>query len=200
MNRFNICSAISKSAITPSFIGRTAMMLPGVRPNILFASVPTASTRSVFFSTATTEGSLSTIPFPCTYTRVEAVPRSMARSFENHPKISLPKPTIVLPSPHTPTAHSLGRCQTTHIQHLGTGHLVTKAPPLFISENQYRVERNDCRGYKPSHIRDSERYLSDCKGQIADNGLSKPCCLAPIWEHGLQADLPFTDAAPTGKP
>src|SRR4029077_17289932 len=98
MNLFNICSAISKSAITPSFMGRTAMMLPGVRPNIRFASVPTASTRPDFFSTATTEGSLSTIPFPCTYTRDDAVPRSMARSFENHPKISLPKPTIVLPS------------------------------------------------------------------------------------------------------
>src|ERR1043165_2991937 len=56
MNRFNICSAISKSAMTPSFMGRTAMMLPGVRPNIFFASVPTASTRPDLFSTATTVG------------------------------------------------------------------------------------------------------------------------------------------------
>src|ERR1700693_4461583 len=156
MNRFNICSAISKSAITPSFMGRTAIMLPGVRPNILSAPVPTASTLSVFFSTATTEGSWSTIPFPCTYTRVDAVPRSMARSFENHPKISLPKPTIALPSPQTLTARSVRQRQSTRIQHLGTGHLVTKTPPLLVPENQYRFERNDCYRHKPSHIRNGE--------------------------------------------
>src|ERR1700675_2269934 len=156
MNRFNICSAISKSAITPSFMGRTAIMLPGVRANILFASVPTASTRLVLFSTATTEGALSTIPFPCTYTRVDAVPRSMATSFENHPKMSLAKPTIALPSSQTPTAYSVRQCQPTRIQHLGTGHLVTKTPPLLIPENQYRFERNDCNRHKPSHIRNGE--------------------------------------------
>src|SRR5213593_3346129 len=50
----SIFSAISKSAITPSFIGRMAMMLPGVRPSIFLASAPTASTFSVFFSIATT--------------------------------------------------------------------------------------------------------------------------------------------------
>ena len=33
------------------------------------------------FSTATTEGSLSTIPSPFTYTKVLAVPRSTAMSF-----------------------------------------------------------------------------------------------------------------------
>ena len=64
MKRFSICSAISKSAMTPSFIGRTATMFPGVRPSIFFASAPTASTFSVFFSTATTEGSFRTIPLP----------------------------------------------------------------------------------------------------------------------------------------
>ena len=37
--------------------------------------------RPVPFSMATTEGSLSTIPSPFTYTRVLAVPRSTARSF-----------------------------------------------------------------------------------------------------------------------
>jgi len=31
-----------KSAITPSFIGRIAVMLPGVLPSIIFASLPTA--------------------------------------------------------------------------------------------------------------------------------------------------------------
>ena len=37
---------ISKSAITPSFIGRIATMLPGVRPSISFAALPTARTLS----------------------------------------------------------------------------------------------------------------------------------------------------------
>ena len=42
MNCFSICSVTVKSAITPSFIGRMAMMLPGVLPSISFASLPTA--------------------------------------------------------------------------------------------------------------------------------------------------------------
>ncbi len=64
-----MASVISKSAITPSRRGRTASMLPGVRPNISLASVPTAIT---FFSprgprwTATTEGSQETMPLPFT--------------------------------------------------------------------------------------------------------------------------------------
>jgi hypothetical protein len=39
------------------------------------------------FLTATTDGSLKTIPLPFTYTRVLAVPRSMAKSLENRPKM-----------------------------------------------------------------------------------------------------------------
>ena len=39
-----ISSALSKSAMTPSRIGRIASMLPGVRPSISFASSPTART------------------------------------------------------------------------------------------------------------------------------------------------------------
>src|SRR5207249_1019452 len=35
----SIFSAISKSAMTPSFIGRIATILPGVRPSIFLASV-----------------------------------------------------------------------------------------------------------------------------------------------------------------
>ena len=66
MKFFSIFSVTSKSAITPSFIGRMAWMLPGVRPSIFFASVPTASTalRPVFGSIcmATTEGSSKTMP------------------------------------------------------------------------------------------------------------------------------------------
>ena len=58
----------SKSAITPSFIGRMAWMRPGVRPSIFFASAPTASVTSLPVSisvcTATTEGSSNTMPLP----------------------------------------------------------------------------------------------------------------------------------------
>ena len=70
MKCFIISSATSKSAITPSLIGRIAIILPGVLPNIVFASCPTAKTlgfESFFsFDKATTEGSLRTIPFPFT--------------------------------------------------------------------------------------------------------------------------------------
>ena len=34
----SICSVTSKSAITPSFSGRIALIVPGVRPSIRFAS------------------------------------------------------------------------------------------------------------------------------------------------------------------
>ena len=50
----------------PSLIGRVAMMLPGVRPTIILASLPTASTLLTRASVliATTEGSRRTIPLP----------------------------------------------------------------------------------------------------------------------------------------
>src|ERR1017187_8709562 len=60
-----------------------ATMLPGVRPSISFASLPTASTSPLFLLMATIEGSLTTIPFPLAKTSVLAVPRSIARSEEN---------------------------------------------------------------------------------------------------------------------
>src|SRR5690242_20193047 len=66
--------------MTPSFRGRTATMLPGVRPIIFFASAPTARMPPVLVLIATTDGSLSTIPRPLTYTSVLAVPRSTAMS------------------------------------------------------------------------------------------------------------------------
>src|SRR6478735_1138780 len=66
--------------MTPSFRGRMATMLPGVRPIIFLASRPTARMPPVFWLIATTDGSLSTIPRPRTYTRVLAVPRSTAMS------------------------------------------------------------------------------------------------------------------------
>src|SRR5436305_5330192 len=60
-----------------------ATMFPGVRPNISLASLPTASTSPVFLLMATIEGSFTTMPLPRAYTRVLAVPRSIARSLEN---------------------------------------------------------------------------------------------------------------------
>ena len=75
-------SVIVKSAMTPSFMGRIAVMLPGVRPTISLASLPTASTRSVSLLIATIEGSSTTMPRPLAKTSVLAVPRSIARSLE----------------------------------------------------------------------------------------------------------------------
>src|SRR5918992_4073323 len=76
----SICSVTSKSAITPSLSGRIAWIVPGVRPSIRLASIPTAWTSVLRESIATTDGSDSTIPRPRTYTRVLAVPRSTAMS------------------------------------------------------------------------------------------------------------------------
>src|SRR6201999_152388 len=75
-------SVTLKSAITPSFMGLMATMLPGVRPSISLASLPTASTSPVFLLIATIEGSLTTMPLPRAYTKVFAVPKSIARSLE----------------------------------------------------------------------------------------------------------------------
>src|SRR6476469_6099191 len=63
-------------------MGLMATLLPGVRPSISLASLPTASTSPVFLLMATMEGSLTTMPLPRAYTSVLAVPRSMARSLE----------------------------------------------------------------------------------------------------------------------
>ncbi len=67
MNCLSICSVTVKSAITPSFIGRMAVMVPGVLPSICLAEWPTAMI--VFLALgppsvriATTEGSFSTMP------------------------------------------------------------------------------------------------------------------------------------------
>ena len=80
---FSMAAVTSKSAMTPSFKGRTATMEPGVRPSISLACLPTASTSSERTSTATTEGSRITMPLPRINTNVFAVPRSMPISFEN---------------------------------------------------------------------------------------------------------------------
>ena len=61
-----ISSATSKSAITPSRMGRIASMWPGVRPSICLASMPTAwtSLRPPTLRSATTDGSFNTMPLP----------------------------------------------------------------------------------------------------------------------------------------
>src|SRR3990167_1825700 len=63
--------------MTPSFIGRYAVISPGVRPTISLASLPTASILLSRTETATTEGSLRTIPLPGTKTSTVVVPRYM---------------------------------------------------------------------------------------------------------------------------
>ncbi len=64
MKYCSIFSQTLKSAITPSFIGRMAAMLPGVRPSMRLASVPTATTLFwlPWLRMATTDGSFRTMP------------------------------------------------------------------------------------------------------------------------------------------
>jgi hypothetical protein len=62
----SIFSVTSKSAMTPSFIGRTARIPSGVRPSMRLASSPTPLIFFVSLSIATTDGSLSTMPSPLT--------------------------------------------------------------------------------------------------------------------------------------
>ena len=72
MKYLSICSVTLKSAITPSFIGLIALIVPGVRPSIRFASDPTAITFLTLIPPpadcriATTEGSFKTMPFSFT--------------------------------------------------------------------------------------------------------------------------------------
>ena len=70
MKCWSIFSVTVKSAITPSFSGRMAVMCPGVRPSMFFASAPpprcTLPPRPGSSRIATTEGSLSTMPLPRT--------------------------------------------------------------------------------------------------------------------------------------
>ena len=79
----SILAVMSKSAMTPSFKGRTATMEPGVRPMTFLASCPTYSTVSERVSTATTDGSRMMMPCPRIKISVFAVPRSIPISFPN---------------------------------------------------------------------------------------------------------------------
>ena len=60
----SIFSVTLKSAMTPSFIGLMATTLPGVRPSMSLASLPTATTSPLFLLMATMEGSFTTMPLP----------------------------------------------------------------------------------------------------------------------------------------
>src|SRR5437870_6171286 len=83
MKYLSIFSVTLKSAITPSFMGLTTLILPRVRPNISLASLPTAWTSPVRLSRATAEGSLTTMPLSPAQTRVLTVPKPIAKSAEN---------------------------------------------------------------------------------------------------------------------
>src|SRR3989344_4305475 len=85
--------------MTPSFIGRYAVISPGVRPTISLASLPTASILLSRTETATTEGSLRTIPLPGTKTSTVVVPRSMPSLGEKEKAI---RSGIVLQCPKVP--------------------------------------------------------------------------------------------------
>src|SRR3990167_7694040 len=102
MNCLSICSVTVKSAITPSFIGRIASMLPGTLPSMALASLPTAW--MVFlpwgppsWRIATTDGSFKTIPCPRATISVLAVPKSIARSVEKYRRKA---PSITVPLRH----------------------------------------------------------------------------------------------------
>src|SRR2546426_3012217 len=118
--------------MTPSFIGRMAMMLAGVRPSISFASLPTASTRPVLWLTAMIDGSQSTMPLPFAYTSVVAVPRSIARSFENRLSTDLGLQAIVAPTCASFSSQSLskdrGFLQDSARQHLTNGANIRALP------------------------------------------------------------------------
>src|SRR5262252_8164260 len=108
MKCVSIFSVTLKSAMTPSFIGLIATTLPGVRPSISFASLPTATTSPVALLMATIDGSFTTIPLPPENTSVFAVPRSIARSDENklntdlklYPFLFIPQSPRQRVSPH----------------------------------------------------------------------------------------------------
>jgi len=67
-------------------MGRTATSVPGVRPSISLASLPTARISSFVAArcTATTDGSFETMPLPRQTSAVRRYSRAMARSFEKH--------------------------------------------------------------------------------------------------------------------
>ena len=66
MKWWSMPSVTTKSAMTPSRIGRTTWIASGVRPTISCALRPIARIRVPSLFTATSDGSLTTIPSPLT--------------------------------------------------------------------------------------------------------------------------------------
>ena len=98
-NALTISSAMVQSAMYPCSKGRTATSSPGVRPSIWRAACPTSKIFPVRRSTATTDGSSSTMPRPRTATCTDVVPRSMAMSRQNPFSTALhPFPFVLLQS------------------------------------------------------------------------------------------------------
>src|SRR5580658_3285183 len=126
MKYVSIFSVTLKSAITPSRMGLIAATFPGVRPSISLASFPTATTSELLLLIATIEGSFTTMPLPRAYTRVFAVPRSIARSDENrlntdlmlYPFLIFPEvPLGSMQQPDEHTAHTFRKCRKTSCHH-----------------------------------------------------------------------------------
>ncbi len=90
-----ICSAASKSAITPSLRGLTVLMLSCVFPCICLAFSPIAMSLPVLLSMATIEGSSTTILSFCMMI-VFAVPRSIAISCVKKEKIPISVSSIFI--------------------------------------------------------------------------------------------------------
>ena len=78
-----MASVTTKSAMTPSRMGRTTSMLSGERPSMSYASWPTATIVLSRGRMATTEGSCMTMPRPLTWTSTLTVPRSIPMCFSN---------------------------------------------------------------------------------------------------------------------
>src|ERR1700687_4112597 len=70
-------SVTTKSAMTPSRIGRTTWIVSGARPTISSACRPTARMRVPSRFTATKEGLLATIPAPFPEMSAVELPRSI---------------------------------------------------------------------------------------------------------------------------
>src|SRR5881296_810405 len=155
----SICSVTSKSAMTPSFNGRIAEIVPGVRPSMRFASTPTACTSPVRESIATTEGSDRTMPRPRTYTSVFAVPRSTAMSRP-------PKPVRVLKKAIA-----------------GTGSLSTGLQQLW---REFFEESHEERGREPDDV---QIVALDCHDEAPAESLDRVRTRASLPLAALQVGL-----------
>ena len=136
---------MSKSAITPSFIGLMAMILPGVRPIICLASSPTASTSPVSRWIATTDGSMMMMPLPFTCTRVLAVPRSIPTSLVKNtslaPSLDFSPALSVLgnESHPAPRMHARGSSRIVQITALSLRLVKTWSPIIIWSRTSMPI-------------------------------------------------------------